>query len=1231
MSDNVVEAQALRPVVTDKGLEKALDAATLGKPAKVTHIGISNIAGTTTSAQTTLPGELYRMEVADGKKVSAHQINISGLIDDTRPSADIYGIGFYLEDATLFAVYHQKTPLLNHTAGTTLLVAMDLVMGNIPADSVTVESTGADLALGAFVPIERKVNGKELRQDITITLAELKGVPLVRKVNNKALDKDITLTPDDIGALDRKKGGKVEAPLTVSGQLQVHSVDGYGARISASDGLLYFQGGKMDQAAADQKMVLGGWTGKPLSFLRFQMAEGANPVVRVGASDYGLLHDGNNPYKGCGLGEQQAFTVTDLNSDPLTWNGGKMGYFRAISTTTSKPDDQAGTGLLFRYQTGESSIVNLIFIAHSGIMYRRRWSGSTWNSWTKSYDTGNKPTLAELGAAPAGFGLGGMGVRAPSDNLDLITASGFYAAYGETINGPYDKGPSGSQVMHTQWGGDSGASQMFFSYTQDRIFWRRKYVGVWGQWSEIYHTNHKPTPADIGAFPSIGGEVTGDVKARRFEAAQASSPFLTGKDPVHLQRAAISAESGLAMLWKKNDDIAGKSNEFIGIDHSSNLLFRQDAGTGDKKYRDLKVFHAGFPPSPNEVGSLAGSSKVSALRAGKGWQGLARVKIPQDASTIKFTITGGAGFNVGSWDQCDVTEVICRSGNNNPKGINVVAYQRGGFSPAVTNVAWKNETGDEYTIWVETSAYANMGVLVEAVTAGATLVGWSTGAPGATKPAGVTDGLVIKAYNTKFLPTPADVGALPTGSYKPRSDSLGNAERTIATVGTGDMDTRPAGDYGLFNGSTVANSPFKAYFYCETKSIYSNQALLQTAYPYDDAGGVYHRNYSQNTKAWTPWRLVYTSKNKPTPADIEAAVSRVVGSVDVSTLTEAGFYNVSAPSPSWPYPTAGGGLLVMNHGSFVTQIASSGGTGQLKVRQKTGTVWKPWVDIYTADFKPTPADIGAYTRAEVDSRLVSKAIGHAKPLGTEDLDTLQTPGVYAQSANANASAARHYPENVAGSLVVYQAAGVIQEYRSYNSSRIWTRAKYADGAWTAWAREYNSLNRPTAADVGLGSVVNKGWNYGPVGDTYAVRDAAGDLQVRLLRATYQDQADFSGAIAFRINSSTDNYTRYCNNPAAVRAWLGAAPATHTHTAAQGNADIVAGGWGQVGTYALASNISGVTKNIGQTVAGSTLVPASAGDRHQDGATLPGTWKCLGLSWGSGGNFDARITLWLRVS
>lgn len=96
--------------------------------------------------------------------------------------------------------------------------------------------------------------------------------------------------------------------------------------------------------------------------------------------------------------------------------------------------------------------------------------------------------------------------------------------------------------------------------------------------------------------------------------------------------------------------------------------------------------------------------------------------------------------------------------------------------------------------------------------------------------------------------------------------------------------------------------------------------------------------------------------------------------------------------------------------------------------------------------------------------------GQAIGLSTEDLDTLKTPGIYYQPANANTSAARHYPETNAGTLLVYKNAGVTQVYIVYNSSRTYTRSQYSTGAWTAWAKQYDTANKPSPSDIGA---VNK--------------------------------------------------------------------------------------------------------------------------------------------------------------
>lgn len=159
------------------------------------------------------------------------------------------------------------------------------------------------------------------------------------------------------------------------------------------------------------------------------------------------------------------------------------------------------------------------------------------------------------------------------------------------------------------------------------------------------------------------------------------------------------------------------------------------------------------------------------------------------------------------------------------------------------------------------------------------------------------------------------------------------------------------------------------------------------------------------------------------------------------------------------------------------------------------------------------------------------------PLAKEDLNTLVTPSVFRQESDANAAASLNYPEPKAGSLTVTGGAGVQQRYHVYNTSRVYTRAQYNTGAFTPWARDYNTLNKPTADDVGLGKLSNKAASVEATADTYALRDGSGDLQARTLRTNLVDEQRMVGAVAFRVNYGNDSYLRYCTSQAAFRQWL----------------------------------------------------------------------------------------------
>ncbi|MCX7132472.1 phage tail protein [Aeromonas sp.] len=146
----------------------------------------------------------------------------------------------------------------------------------------------------------------------------------------------------------------------------------------------------------------------------------------------------------------------------------------------------------------------------------------------------------------------------------------------------------------------------------------------------------------------------------------------------------------------------------------------------------------------------------------------------------------------------------------------------------------------------------------------------------------------------------------------------------------------------------------------------------------------------------------------------------------------------------------------------VAQLAIINADSSLTDTRRQRTHDHHWDEILDPPTPPTPEEIGA---APVDHTHPGTIITPV-PLAKEDLNTLTTPKVYRQDSDANAALVLNYPEAKSGSLIVTVGAGVQQRYHVYNSSRVYTRAQYNTGAFTPWAREYNTQNKPSAEDVG---------------------------------------------------------------------------------------------------------------------------------------------------------------------
>lgn len=85
-------------------------------------------------------------------------------------------------------------------------------------------------------------------------------------------------------------------------------------------------------------------------------------------------------------------------------------------------------------------------------------------------------------------------------------------------------------------------------------------------------------------------------------------------------------------------------------------------------------------------------------------------------------------------------------------------------------------------------------------------------------------------------------------------------------------------------------------------------------------------------------------------------------------------------------------------------------------------------------------------------------------------------------------------------------------------------------------------------------------------------------------------------------------------------------------AASANADIVAGGWGQIGTYAHACCVANVgAQSAGYIIDGVHLKLACGADQWSGrGGTLPGTWKLLGYIVGNAQEGGWNTASWIRI-
>ncbi|WP_421589013.1 phage tail protein [Rahnella aceris] len=216
-----------------------------------------------------------------------------------------------------------------------------------------------------------------------------------------------------------------------------------------------------------------------------------------------------------------------------------------------------------------------------------------------------------------------------------------------------------------------------------------------------------------------------------------------------------------------------------------------------------------------------------------------------------------------------------------------------------------------------------------------------------------------------------------------------------------------------------------------------------------------------------------SSDQNLTAVDVGAlpVITTVLGVTNINTLNleKIGLYVQSTGASA----TVANGYPAGSQAAGVLEVIPASWTGGVLQRytvQNTGMVW---TRALNASWNGTDGPWRDWVQVSaVNSVTVPSAI-----LTTTDINTLGfasgagSAALYAQPKNANATAALHYPQGIAGTLYVTPSAYGCQQMYVTFTGNIWNRGLSADwngvdGPWKEWVPTYSANNKPTAADVG---------------------------------------------------------------------------------------------------------------------------------------------------------------------
>ncbi|EBN1746603.1 phage tail protein [Salmonella enterica subsp. enterica] len=360
--------------------------------------------------------------------------------------------------------------------------------------------------------------------------------------------------------------------------------------------------------------------------------------------------------------------------------------------------------------------------------------------------------------------MAGMDERQRLENIDIFGAAAFFGD-------GYLVGKSGNQFYVTKGTGyvaglrTTLAENLNITVTTRPVkvwldvCWTGTLTSVWGVQSRITVADNLADYVQNGVqhyvFAVAGIDENGNITDLRPKGTlneQQASDALRKHEQSRNHPDATTREKGFVQLSSdtnsESESLAATPKAVKTAMDNANGRLAKNSNGGD--IPDKKQF-------ARTIGAVT-STNITFNNA-SGWYKIATVVMPQATSTAVIKLYGGAGFNVGLFEQAAISELVLRAGNGSPVGITATLWRR---SPTSANeVAWVNTSGDNYDIYINIGQHAYWLIAQYDYTGNSNVTLYSIPEYSSVQPGNSTSGQTYTLFNSLMKPTAGDVGALP--------------------------------------------------------------------------------------------------------------------------------------------------------------------------------------------------------------------------------------------------------------------------------------------------------------------------------------------------------------------------------------------------------------------------------------------------------------------------------------